>query len=165
MALAGAVSSNWLVISQMLGQAGQFSQPGVGRALPQRCLGALLGCQLQGTPGAYLEELVVLLSVFLMHVNAVDPPGAKRVLELDQYRGDEGRALFRENFGHNADYSLGEALWACSNLFSDVRVRLSHKRIMLFTNEDDPHANDSAKAKLARTRAGDLRDTGHYFLF
>ncbi|XP_071588250.1 X-ray repair cross-complementing protein 6 [Heliangelus exortis] len=90
----------------------------------------------------------------------LDNPGAKRVLELDQYRGDEGRVLFRETFGHSADYSLGEALWACSNLFSDVRVRLSHKRIMLFTNEDDPHANDSAKAKLARTRAGDLRDTG-----
>ncbi|NXQ79338.1 XRCC6 protein, partial [Nyctibius grandis] len=86
--------------------------------------------------------------------------GAKRVLELEQYKGDEGQALFRQTFGHNADYSLGEALWACSNLFSDVRVRLSHKRIMLFTNEDDPHANDSAKAKLARTRAGDLRDTG-----
>ncbi|KFU99358.1 X-ray repair cross-complementing protein 5, partial [Tauraco erythrolophus] len=90
----------------------------------------------------------------------LDNPGAKRVLELDQYRGDEGRVLFRETFGHNADYSLGEALWACSNLFSDVRVKLSHKRIMLFTNEDDPHASDSAKAKLARTRAGDLRDTG-----
>ncbi|XP_010137482.1 PREDICTED: X-ray repair cross-complementing protein 6, partial [Buceros rhinoceros silvestris] len=90
----------------------------------------------------------------------LDNPGAKRVLELDKYRGDEGRVLFRETFGHNADYSLGEALWACSNLFSDVRVRLSHKRIMLFSNEDDPHANDSAKAKLARTRAGDLRDTG-----
>ncbi|XP_067998664.1 X-ray repair cross-complementing protein 6 isoform X2 [Melanerpes formicivorus] len=90
----------------------------------------------------------------------LDNPGAKRVLELDQYGGDEGQALFHATFGHNADYSLGEALWACSNLFSDVRVRLSHKRIMLFTNEDDPHANDSAKAKLARTRAGDLRDTG-----
>ncbi|XP_074024719.1 X-ray repair cross-complementing protein 6 isoform X2 [Numenius arquata] len=97
---------------------------------------------------------------FDMTIQELDNPGAKRVLELDQYRGDEGRALFRETFGHNADYSLGEALWACSNLFSDVRVRLSHKRIMLFTNEDDPHANDSAKAKLARTRAGDLRDTG-----
>ncbi|KFV91337.1 X-ray repair cross-complementing protein 5, partial [Fulmarus glacialis] len=90
----------------------------------------------------------------------LDNPGAKRVLELDQYRGDEGQVRFLETFGHNADYSLGEALWACSNLFSDVQVRLSHKRIMLFTNEDDPHANDSAKAKLARTRAGDLRDTG-----
>ncbi|XP_021239779.1 X-ray repair cross-complementing protein 6 [Numida meleagris] len=90
----------------------------------------------------------------------LDNPGAKRILELDQYRGDEGRVLFRETFGHNSDYSLGEALWACSNLFSDVPVRLSHKRIMLFTNEDNPHASDSAKAKLARTRAGDLRDTG-----
>ncbi|NXG32566.1 XRCC6 protein, partial [Dromaius novaehollandiae] len=86
--------------------------------------------------------------------------GAKRILELDKYRGDQGQILFRETFGHNTGYSLGEALWACSNLFSDVRVRMSHKRIMLFTNEDNPHANDSAKAKLARTRAGDLRDTG-----
>ncbi|NWJ11539.1 XRCC6 protein, partial [Crypturellus undulatus] len=86
--------------------------------------------------------------------------GAKRILELDKYRGDEGQKLFQETFGHNKNYSLGEALWACSNLFSDVRVRMSHKRILLFTNEDDPHANDSAKSKLARTRAGDLRDTG-----
>ncbi|NWX91557.1 XRCC6 protein, partial [Nothoprocta ornata] len=86
--------------------------------------------------------------------------GAKRILELDKYRGDQGQKLFRETFGHNDNYSLGEALWACSNLFSDVRVRLSHKRIMLFTNADDPHANDSAKSKLARTRAGDLKDTG-----
>ncbi|XP_013803354.1 X-ray repair cross-complementing protein 6 [Apteryx mantelli] len=90
----------------------------------------------------------------------LDNPGAKRVLELDKYRGDQGQILFRDTFGHSADYSLGEALWACSNLFSDVRVRMSHKRIMLFTNEDNPHASDSAKAKLARTRAGDLRDTG-----
>ncbi|NXA39503.1 XRCC6 protein, partial [Eudromia elegans] len=86
--------------------------------------------------------------------------GAKRILELDKYRGDEGQKLFEETFGHNDNYSLGEALWACSNLFSDVRVRMSHKRILLFTNTDDPHANDSAKSKLARTRAGDLRDTG-----
>ncbi|XP_054243109.1 X-ray repair cross-complementing protein 6 isoform X2 [Indicator indicator] len=100
------------------------------------------------------------MTPFEMTIQDLDNPGAKRVLELDQYMGDEGQALFRETFGHNADYSLGEALWACSNLFSDVRVRLSHKRIMLFTNEDDPHANDNAKAKLARTRAGDLRDTG-----
>lgn len=31
---------------------------------------------------------------------------------------------------------------------------------MLFTNKDDPHSNDSAKASRARTKAGDLRDTG-----
>ncbi|XP_006027710.1 X-ray repair cross-complementing protein 6 isoform X1 [Alligator sinensis] len=90
----------------------------------------------------------------------LDNPGAQRVLELDQYKGNRGKALFRESFGHSNEYSLGEAFWACSNLFSDVQLKMSHKRIMLFTNEDNPHANDSTKAKLARTRAADLRDTG-----
>lgn len=49
LALAGAFSGSWLVILQMLGHAGQFSQPGVGRTLPQRHLGTFLGHQLQGT--------------------------------------------------------------------------------------------------------------------
>jgi hypothetical protein len=40
---------------------------------------------------------------------------------------------------------------------------MSHKRIMLFTNEDDPHGRDSAKASRARTKASDLRDTGGHF--
>ncbi|CAD7676255.1 unnamed protein product [Nyctereutes procyonoides] len=48
----------------------------------------------------------------------------------------------------------------CANLFSDVQVKMSHKRIMMFTNEDDPHGNDSAKASRARIKAGDLHDTG-----
>ncbi|TFK07274.1 X-ray repair cross-complementing protein 5 [Platysternon megacephalum] len=102
-------------------------------------------------------------SVDFKHVyvlQELDNPGAKRVLELDKYKGDQGKALFRESFGHNADYSLGEALWACCNLFSDVQLKMSHKRIMLFTNEDNPHGHDSTKAKLARTKAADLRDTG-----
>lgn len=103
-----------------------------------------------------LEPVMPLLSFHL---------GAKRVLELDKYKGDQGKALFRESFGHNADYSLGEALWACCNLFSDVRLKMSHKRIMLFTNEDNPHGYDSTKAKLARTKAADLRDTGEHFHF
>uniref|UniRef100_A0A6J0TBK7 X-ray repair cross-complementing protein 6 isoform X1 n=1 Tax=Pogona vitticeps TaxID=103695 RepID=A0A6J0TBK7_9SAUR len=92
----------------------------------------------------------------------LDNPGAKRVLELAKYKGKEGQALFRKSFGHSADYSLGEALWICSNLFSDIRLKMSHKRIMLFTNEDNPHGQDSAKAKFARTKATDLRETGIY---
>lgn len=58
------------------------------------------------------------------------------------------------------DYSLGEALWQCSNLFSNVKLKLSHKRIMLFTNEDNPHSTDSAKTTQARAKARDLRETG-----
>ncbi|KAL0614413.1 X-ray repair cross-complementing protein 6 [Plecturocebus cupreus] len=62
--------------------------------------------------------------------------------------------------GHGSDYSLSEVPWVCANLFSDVQFKMSHKRIMLFTNEDNPHGNDSAKASQATTRANDLRDTG-----
>lgn len=85
------------------------------------------------------------------------------MLELAKYIGEQGRVLFRKSFGHSADYSLGEAFWVCSNLFSDVRLKMSHKRIMLFTNEDNPHGQDSVNAKFARTKAADLRETGQYF--
>ncbi|ELW64430.1 X-ray repair cross-complementing protein 6 isoform X2 [Tupaia chinensis] len=90
----------------------------------------------------------------------LDSPGAKRVLELDQFKGQQGKKRFQDQMGHGSDYSFSEVLWVCANLFSDVQVKMSHKRIMLFTNEDDPHRNDSAKASRARTKASDLRDTG-----
>ncbi|XP_055993528.1 X-ray repair cross-complementing protein 6 [Sorex fumeus] len=90
----------------------------------------------------------------------LDSPGAKRVLELDQFKGPQGKEQFQNLLGHGAEYSLSEVLWVCANLFSSVQVKMSHKRIMLFTNEDDPHRSDSAKASRARTKAGDLRDTG-----
>ncbi|XP_037016350.2 X-ray repair cross-complementing protein 6 isoform X3 [Artibeus jamaicensis] len=90
----------------------------------------------------------------------LDNPGAKRVLELAQFKGQQGQKHFQDQIGYGCDYSLSEVLWVCANLFSDVQVKMSHKRIMLFTNEDDPHGKDSAKASRARTKAGDLRDTG-----
>ncbi|XP_038639635.1 X-ray repair cross-complementing protein 6 isoform X3 [Scyliorhinus canicula] len=96
--------------------------------------------------------------VYVLH--DLDTPGAKRVLELDQYEGEKGNKSFKEKIGHSADGSLSDALWVCSNLFSDVRLKLSHKRIMLFTNNDDPHTRDSSKARMARTKASDLRETG-----
>ncbi|XP_020376347.2 X-ray repair cross-complementing protein 6 [Rhincodon typus] len=96
--------------------------------------------------------------VYVLH--DLDTPGAKRVLELDQYEGEKGKRSFKEQIGHSTDGSLGDALWVCSNLFSDVRLKLSHKRIMLFTNNDNPHAKDSSKARMARTKANDLRETG-----
>ncbi|ETE68597.1 X-ray repair cross-complementing protein 6, partial [Ophiophagus hannah] len=89
-------------------------------------------------------------------------PGAKQVLELASYEGEQGKVLFQKSFGHSDNYSLGEALWVCTNLFSVAHFKMSHKRIMLFTNEDDPHGQDSTKTKLARTKAADLRGTGIY---
>ncbi|EHB08570.1 ATP-dependent DNA helicase 2 subunit 1 [Heterocephalus glaber] len=90
----------------------------------------------------------------------LDNPGAKQMLELDQCKGQQGQNHFQDLIGHRCDYSLSEVLWVCANLFSDVQVKMSHKRIMLFTNDDDPHGSDNAKASQARTKASDLRDTG-----
>ncbi|KAM8931167.1 X-ray repair cross-complementing protein 6 isoform 2-T2 [Pelodytes ibericus] len=96
--------------------------------------------------------------IYVLH--DLDTPGAKRVLELDKYRDEKGRSLFSDSIGHSENFSLRDALWQCSNLFSSVKVKLSHKRIMLFTNEDDPHSGDTAKTTLARSKAKDLREMG-----
>lgn len=85
------------------------------------------------------------------------------MLELDKFKGSKGKTYFQTLMGHGAEYSLSEVLWVCANLFSSVQFKMSHKRIMLFTNEDDPHRDDSAKASRARTKAGDLRETGECF--
>ncbi|XP_074083151.1 X-ray repair cross-complementing protein 6 [Macrotis lagotis] len=97
-------------------------------------------------------------NVYVLH--ELDTPGAKRILELDQFKGTQGEKRFQELIGCGSDYSMSEAFWVCANLFSGVRLKMSHKRIMLFTNEDDPHGDDSSKANRAKTKASDLRDTG-----
>ncbi|CAB1349268.1 unnamed protein product [Coregonus sp. 'balchen'] len=56
--------------------------------------------------------------------------------------------------------NLGEALWCCSNLYSDIKLRLSHKRLMIFTCRDMPHGGDSEHDHQARTKASDLKETG-----
>ncbi|XP_020779830.1 X-ray repair cross-complementing protein 6 [Boleophthalmus pectinirostris] len=89
----------------------------------------------------------------------LDEPGAKRVQEVDALRGPKGAQLAAETMG-SGETSLGDALWCCANLYSDIKLRLSHKRLMLFTCRDDPHGGDSAKDRQARTKAGDLKETG-----
>ncbi|KAM3914717.1 X-ray repair cross-complementing protein 6 isoform 1-T2 [Leptodactylus fuscus] len=96
--------------------------------------------------------------IYVLH--DLDTPGAKRVLDLDKYREEKGRLYFSETIGHSVDFSLGDVLWRCEKLFSNIKMKMSHKRIMLFTNEDNPHAGDSAKITQSITKAKDLRDLG-----
>ncbi|XP_057215147.1 X-ray repair cross-complementing protein 6 [Triplophysa rosa] len=89
----------------------------------------------------------------------LDSPGAQCVQDVDKLRGEKGAELAAEIMG-SGQTSLGEALWCCSNLYSDIKLRLSHKRLMIFTCRDDPHGGDSAKDRQARTKAADLKETG-----
>uniref|UniRef100_A0A3P9KEP8 DNA helicase n=1 Tax=Oryzias latipes TaxID=8090 RepID=A0A3P9KEP8_ORYLA len=89
----------------------------------------------------------------------LDEPGAQRVQEVDALRGDKGAQLAAKTLG-SGEASLGDALWCCANLYSDIKLRLSHKRLMIFTCRDEPHGGDSAKDRQARTKAGDLKEIG-----
>ncbi|XP_023849095.1 X-ray repair cross-complementing protein 5 [Salvelinus sp. IW2-2015] len=89
----------------------------------------------------------------------LDSPGARRVKDVDGLRGENGAQVADETMG-SGKTNLGEALWCCSNLYSDVKLRLSHKRLMIFTCRDTPHRGDSERDRLARTKAGDLKETG-----
>ncbi|XP_061564153.1 X-ray repair cross-complementing protein 6 [Cololabis saira] len=95
--------------------------------------------------------------VYVFH--DLDEPGAKRVQEVDALRGEKGAKLAAETMG-SGETSLGDALWCCANLYSDIKLRLSLKRLMIFTCRDEPHAGDSAKDRQARTKATDLKETG-----
>ncbi|KAM3591334.1 uncharacterized protein V6R79_000337 [Siganus canaliculatus] len=89
----------------------------------------------------------------------LDEPGAKRVQEVDALRGEKGAELAAKRMG-SGETSLGDALWCCANLYSDIKLRLSHKRLMIFTCRDEPHGGDSAKDRQARTKSSDLKETG-----
>ncbi|XP_017339232.2 X-ray repair cross-complementing protein 6 [Ictalurus punctatus] len=89
----------------------------------------------------------------------LDSPGARRVQEIDNLRGDKGAQLAAESMG-SGETSLGDALWCCSNLYSDIKLRLSHKRLMIFTCRDNPHEGDRNRDRQACTKADDLKETG-----
>ncbi|XP_047465882.1 X-ray repair cross-complementing protein 6 [Mugil cephalus] len=89
----------------------------------------------------------------------LDEPGAKRVQDVDALRGEKGAQLAEKTMG-SGETSLGDALWCCANLFSDIKLRLAQKQLMIFTCRDDPHGGDSAKDRQARTKASDLKETG-----
>ncbi|KAJ8263927.1 hypothetical protein GJAV_G00143160 [Gymnothorax javanicus] len=96
-------------------------------------------------------------NVYVFH--DLDSPGAKRVQDLDGLRGEKGARQAEQTLG-SGETSLGQALWCCSNLYSDIKLRLSHKRLMIFTCRDSPHGGDNELDKLARTKASDLKETG-----
>ncbi|XP_031153785.1 X-ray repair cross-complementing protein 6 [Sander lucioperca] len=89
----------------------------------------------------------------------LDEPGAKRVQDVDALRGGKGAQLAAKTMG-SGETSLGDALWCCANLYSDIKLRLSQKRLMIFTCRDEPHGGDSVKDRQARTKASDLKETG-----
>ena len=99
--------------------------------------------------------------IYILHELA--QPSAERIIQLEAL---SDRSTFQtkydELFGSTqaTGYSLNEALWTCSNLFSNSPQRLTIKRIFIFTCNDQPHASNLTLERQAKQRAKDLNDVG-----
>lgn len=88
----------------------------------------------------------------------LDVPDAQRIMDLEGLlrQGDDFTP-----FGHcSADFPFCDALWTCSTMFSNCAVKVGHKRIFLFTNEDDPNAANKNLREQSFQRAKDLMELG-----
>ncbi|KAG8183234.1 hypothetical protein JTE90_014409 [Oedothorax gibbosus] len=85
-------------------------------------------------------------------------PGAERVLETEDLMNMDAND-FTDKFGHSTDFSLSDALWLSSVLFSNCKYTLSHRRILLFTSTDNPHEGNAHLQSQAKTRAKDLHES------
>eukprot|EP00117_Sycon_ciliatum_P030500 scpid60044/ scgid24025/ X-ray repair cross-complementing protein 5; 5&apos; ATP-dependent DNA helicase 2 subunit 1; ATP-dependent DNA helicase II 70 kDa subunit; DNA repair protein XRCC6; Ku autoantigen protein p70 homolog len=90
----------------------------------------------------------------------LDQPDAQRILELENMLEDQDYRKFKKEFGHSAAFSLSDVLWCCSIIFSNSPQKIGHKRVLLFTNTDNPHSNDRTKQRQAKKKAEDMLNLG-----
>ncbi|BFZ15971.1 hypothetical protein BsWGS_19011 [Bradybaena similaris] len=91
---------------------------------------------------------------------SLDQPGAQRILDLEKLEED-GIKSFAKDYGHSPAYSLSDAFWTCINMFSkEGGPNMGSKRIMLFTNNDNPHGHSPQLKHQAEAKAVDLNNNG-----
>eukprot|EP01132_Coremiostelium_polycephalum_P010819 gene10819-13255_t len=87
----------------------------------------------------------------------LDVPDPKIILTLEEILESD----FSKSFGHcDKEFPFCDALWTCSTMFSNCTVKVSHKRIFLFTNEDNPNGFNENLRTISFQRAKDLTDLG-----
>ncbi|XP_031572511.1 X-ray repair cross-complementing protein 6-like isoform X2 [Actinia tenebrosa] len=93
----------------------------------------------------------------------LDQPDAQRILDLEKLleEHNSGRMIsLTDNSCDVFENSLHDVLWTCSNMFSQSTQKSGYKRMMLFTDNDNPHSDDKQLQNLARTKARDLSEIG-----
>ncbi|XP_054279924.1 X-ray repair cross-complementing protein 6 isoform X2 [Macrosteles quadrilineatus] len=83
-------------------------------------------------------------------------PGAPAIKKLEELLQDADSEKIKAEYGCTDDFFLADALWYCSSLLSRSRHQLDDKRIVLFTDDSNPHRSSDEKAHMARKRALDL---------
>ena len=81
-------------------------------------------------------------NIYIFH--DLDVPSAMRIRELEVLLDDCLLADFAQCIGHcDAPFPLHEAMWTCQHLFNHVPKNVASKRILLYTNDQDPSAGDA----------------------
>lgn len=96
-------------------------------------------------------------NVYVLH--ELKLPGADEVKQLEKFLSAPDNDDFESKFGHSDSCSLSDALWTCLNMFSKSTQKLGFKRIMLFTNNDNPH-EDGQLRRQAIAKVDDLHQNG-----
>ncbi|KJE94457.1 ATP-dependent DNA helicase II 70 kDa subunit [Capsaspora owczarzaki ATCC 30864] len=86
----------------------------------------------------------------------LDTPDVRRIVELEDLVADPAFDGFNRKIGHSSSASIHDVLWTCFNMFSDCATKVGSKRILIFTNEDDPHEHDAGLRRQAVIKAKDL---------
>eukprot|EP00755_Sulcionema_specki_P024856 Sspe_Gene.82027::Locus_53524_Transcript_1_1_Confidence_1.000_Length_1789::g.82027::m.82027/K10884/XRCC6, KU70, G22P1; ATP-dependent DNA helicase 2 subunit 1 len=92
-------------------------------------------------------------NIYLFH--ALERPSAQRIKELESLISD--RPAFLANVGHCAKpFPLHDGLWTAQHLFNHLPKALGFRRILLFTNDDNPPKGSEATREKCLARAKDL---------
>jgi ATP-dependent DNA helicase 2 subunit 1 len=87
----------------------------------------------------------------------LDVPDAQKIIDLETLLNND----FSKDFGHtDEEFPFCDALWACSTMFSNCTVKVGHKRIFLFTNDDNPNVANAHLRNQSIQRAKDLAELG-----
>ncbi|CAM9554543.1 unnamed protein product [Ectocarpus sp. 13 AM-2016] len=84
------------------------------------------------------------------------PPSAKRIRDLDALA--KGEVSFENKYGSigaGDPCPLKSGLWSCQTEFNTIKQPLDHKRVFLFTNDDDPLRGDAEETKKVHMIAQD----------
>ncbi len=91
----------------------------------------------------------------------LEQPSAERIKQIETFCGQNfDYKKFKSEYGHSNQFSLDKVFWNCSNIFSLVSQKIDTKRIMMFTRESHPHADNKNQEKLAKNKAKDMNDIG-----
>ena len=91
----------------------------------------------------------------------LDIPEGKSIQQIENYTND--LQLLEAEVGkfdqNDQKVVLHEAFWQCQTLFNEIKGKVATKKIMLFTTDDNPHANEKNLLNMARKKGNDLKDT------